>query len=111
MFIRNINNYIVKTKINIGTLLGCETDEEAYIVLREPTTELAIKLKNASGEGEEGILNFFKDALPKIIVEHNLYEEEGKLMTKADVASLIFENLPLTMKVVEDYSESAFRKS
>ena len=72
---------------------------------------MAIKLKNASGEGEEGILNFFKDALPKIIVEHNLYEEEGKLMTKADVASLIFENLPLTMKVVEEYSESAFRKS
>lgn len=111
MFIRNVNNYIVKTKINIGTLLGCETDEEAYIVLREPTTELAIKLKNASGEGEEGILNFFKDALPKIIVEHNLYEEEGKLMSKADVASLVFENLPLTMKVVEEYSESAFRKS
>ena len=111
MFIKNINNYIVKTKINIGTLLGCETDEEAYIVLREPSTELAIKLKNASGEGEEGILNFFKDALPKIIVEHNLYEEEGKLMTKADVAELIFENLPLTMKVVEEYSEAAFRKS
>lgn len=111
MFIRNVNDYIVKTKINIGTLLGCETDEEAYIVLREPTTELAIKLKNASGEGEEGILNFFKDALPKIIVEHNLYEEEGKLMSKADVASLVFENLPLTMKVVEEYSESAFRKS
>lgn len=111
MFIKNVNNYIVKTKINIGTLLGCETDEEAYIVLREPTTELAIKLKNASGEGEEGILGFFKDALPKLIVEHNLYEEEGKLMTKSDVASLIFENLPLTMKVVEEYSESAFRKS
>lgn len=53
MFIKNVNSYIVKTKINIGTLLGCETDEEAYIVLREPTTELAIKLKNASGEGEE----------------------------------------------------------
>ena len=111
MFIKNVNNYIVKTKINIGTLLGCETDEEAYIVLREPTTELAIKLKNASGEGEEGILNFFKDALPKIIVDHNLYEEEGKLMTKADVASLIFENLPLTMNVVEEYSDSAFGKS
>ena len=111
MFIRSNYNYITKVKINIGTLLGCETDEEAYIVLREPTTELAIKLKNASGEGEEGILNFFKDALPKIIVDHNLYEEEGKLMTKADVASLIFENLPLTMKVVEEYSESAFRKS
>ena len=111
MFIRSNYNYITKVKINIGTLLGCETDEEAYIVLREPTTELAIKLKNASGEGEEGILNFFKDALPKIIVEHNLYEEEGKLMSKADVASLIFENLPLTMKVVEEYSESAFRKS
>ena len=111
MFIKNVNNYIVKTKINIGTLLGCETDEEAYIVLREPTTELAIKLKNASGEGEGGILKFVQDALPKIIVDHNLYEEEGKLMTKADVASLIFENLPLTMKVVEDYSEAAFRKS
>ncbi len=111
MFIKNVNNYIVKTKINIGTLLGCETDEEAYIVLREPTTELAIKLKNASGEGEEGILNFFKDALPKIIVDHNLMETEEKKMSKEDVASLIFENLPLTMKVVEEYSESAFRKS
>ena len=109
MFIRSNYNYITKVKINIGTLLVCETDEEAYIVLKELPTSEMLNLKKASNEGEEALMSFFKEAIPLILVDHNLMETEDKKMSKEDVAELIFEKLELTSKVMEEYSSKSFR--
>ena len=41
-------------------------------------------------------------------VKHNLEETEGVLMSNEAVTELIFEKLPLTGKVIGDYSNAAF---
>ena len=54
------------------------------------------------------LLEFFKDVLPKIIVEHNLYETETQKMTTSDVASFIYEKIDLTGKVIGEYASASF---
>jgi len=109
MFIKSKANYLVKVTINIGTLLGCPTDEEAFIELREMDTQSMMKLKEASEKGEASYMDFMKSVLPSIITEHNLYREEGKLMSNTEVTDLIFSKLDLTTKVVSEYMAHAFR--
>ena len=54
-------------------------------------------------------MEFFKEVLPRIIVTHNLYETETKLMTNEEVTDFIYEKLELTSKVVGEYTSYMFR--
>lgn len=110
MFVRNKNydNAIQKVRIEVGTLVGLEKDDEAYIVLKELPTSEMLALKKASEEGEDKIMEFFKAVLPKIMADHNFYETEQKKMTNDAVAELVFEKLELTNKVISSYSNAAF---
>ncbi len=112
MFIRtkNYENCIQRVKIEIGKEVGLEEESEAYIVLKElPTLEM-LQLKEATDKGEEETLKIFKQLLPQIITEHNFYEDEegNKKMSNLDIATLIFESITLTMKVVQGYTKAAF---
>lgn len=102
------DNAIQKVKITIGTLLGLEKDDEAYVVLKELPTMEMMKLTEAESAGQKELMEFFKEVLPNIIVSHNLEETEGVLMSNKAVTELIFEKLDLTGKVVGDYSSAAF---
>lgn len=107
---RNYDNCIQKVTIEVGTLVGLQNDDEAYITLRElPTLEM-LRLKEASERGEKETLEVFQTLLPTIIADHNFYEDEdGKVkMKNADLASLVFESVDLTLKVVGGYTEAAF---
>lgn len=105
---RNYTAAIEKVKIEFGTLIGCEKDEEAYVVLKElPTMEMA-KLTRAQEESIESLMEFFRKAMPGIIVEHNLMENEEKKMTNRDVVDLIYEKFSLTQVIIEKYSNAAF---
>lgn len=110
MFIRNKNydNAIQKVRIEVGTLVGLEKDDEAYIVLKELPTQEMLALKSASEAGEEAIMDFFKQVLPKIMADHNFYETEQKKMTNEAVTDFIFEKLDLSSKVISSYSNAAF---
>ena len=102
------DNAIQKVRVNFGTIIGQDKDDDAYVVLKElPTLEM-MQLKEAHEKGQKELLKFFKGVLPKIIVEHNLYETETKKMSSDDVASFIYEKIDLTGKVIGEYASASF---
>ena len=110
MFVRQkqLENCIQRVRINIGKLVGLEQDDECYIILKElPTLEI-LKLKEAHNEGLGAVMKYFKDVIPYILVDHNLYETEQQKMKNEDVADLIFQKNELTNKVISEYTASAF---
>lgn len=110
MFIRNKNydKCIQKVRIEVGTLVGLDKDEEAFITLRELPTFEMIGLKEASDKGEESTLKYIKDILPSLIVDHNFYEDEKTKMSDNALSDLIFERVDLANKVISDYTNAAF---
>lgn len=110
MFVRQkqLDNCIQKVRINIGTLVGLEKDDECYIVLKELPTLEVLKLKEAHDKGIQAIMEFFKEIIPYILVDHNLYETEQQKMTNEAVADLIFDKNELTNKVITEYSNASF---
>ncbi len=74
-----------------------------------PTLEM-LRLKEASEQGENQTLTLLRDLLPSILTDHNFYEDADakRKMDNREVASLIFESLDLTVKVVNEYTHAAF---
>ena len=112
MFIRSkhYDNCIQKVKIEVGTLVGLEKDDEAFITLKELPTMDMLRMKQAAEDGDNAPLELLKELLPEIITDHNFYEdEEGKQkMSNEDIASLVFDSLELTSKIVNDYTSASF---
>jgi len=101
-------NAIQKVRVEFGTLIGQDKDEDAYVLLKElPTLEM-MQLNEAHEKGNVALMEFFHEVLPHIIVDHNLYETESKKMTDKAVTDFIFEKLDLTSKVVAEYASAAF---
>ena len=112
MYIRakNYDNSLRRVKIEFGKLVGLDEDKEAYVTLRELDTMTTLQLKDVSQKGTQNdLMIFFKEILPRIIITHNLYETENKIMTNEAVANFIFEKLELTSKVMSEYTKSMFR--
>ena len=110
MFVRQkqLENCIQRVRINIGKLVGLENDDECYIVLKElPTLEI-LQLKEAHNKGINALMEFFKEIIPHILVDHNLYETEQQKMTNEAVAELIYEKNELTNKVISEYTGASF---
>ncbi len=102
------SNAIQKIRVEFGTLVGLEDEKEAYIILKELPTMEMMQLNEAHEKGRMELMEFFRGVLPKIIVDHNLYETEEKKMTPEDITAFIFEKLDLTSKVVTEYSSAGF---
>lgn len=99
---------IQKVRIEFGDLVGLEKKEEAYVILKELPTKETLELQKANEKGQEETLDFFKMILPKIIVEHNLYETEKELMSNEAVVDFIYEKLDLTSTIISEYSHASF---
>lgn len=110
MFVKakNYESAIQKVRIELGTLLGLETDEEAFITLKEMSTFHTINLRESVKNNREDIIKYFHDILPEIIVDHNFYETEQKKMTNEELRDFLFEKITVATKVLNDYSKSAF---
>lgn len=107
---KNYDGSLRRVKIEFGTLIGLDEDKEAYVTLRELDTMTTLKLKDVSQSGSQNdMMTFFKEILPRIIITHNLYETENKIMSNEAVADFIFEKLDLTSKVMGEYTKSMFR--
>ena len=105
---RDYGAFLQTVRVNVGKEVGLENDEDAYIVLRElPTLEM-MELRDAYSKGQKELLVFFRDVLPKIIVEHNFYETEEKKMTNDALSSLVFERMDLSGKVIGENSSASF---
>lgn len=108
----NYDNALKKVKVEFGKLIGLEEDKEAYVTLKELDTMTILKFKDVSQTGNQNdVMEFFKEVLPRIIVTHNLYETETKLMTNEEVTDFIYEKLELTSKVVGEYTSYMFRSN
>lgn len=101
---RDNTNYIKKITINLGEELGQEKPEDVFLVLREMKTSAYLQMADVAEEGTKAIFDFFRQELPNLIVNHNIYETEAKLMSNEDIAELVFETKDATKKVVETYS-------
>ena len=111
MFIRSEKPYrgLNTTRINIGTYLGEEKDEDAYVVLAEMPIDITIQLreKDAAKNFNE-LAMIFKEALPRLIVVHNLHETKEELMTAQDVADLISAKSKLMTALIPEYLHNLF---
>ncbi len=112
MFIKakHYDTCIQKVRIELGSLVGLEKDDEVFILLRELPTLQMLKLKESSELGEHQTLILLKELLPQILVDHNFYEDEQakKKMRNDDVADIIFGSLELTVRVVNAYTQAGF---
>ena len=105
---RDYGAFLQSVRVNVGKEVGLSKEEDAYLVLRElPTLEM-LELRDAYEKGQKELLVFFKEVLPKIIIEHNFYETEDKKMDNDAISRLIFERMDLSGKVIGEYSSAAF---
>ena len=69
MFIKskNYDKCIQKVRIEVGTLVGLEKDDEAFITLKELPTIDMLRLKDAAEKGEKESLSFFKEDRKSVV--------------------------------------------
>ena len=98
------NNYLITARINLGRFFGVP-EADAYVELREPSTFDALKMEKAAKGGEpEESLAVFREILPRLIVEHNLYRSESEKLSPEEVVEAMVEKMELFSFVVTEYS-------
>lgn len=107
---RDRGNAIIKVKIEFGTKLNCEKDEDAIITLREPTELEVLKWKEAHEDGTYAAMAQFKDLLNEMTISHNLMEDDetGEKMTNEAVIDLIYSKTELAEYILRKWSEAVF---
>jgi len=106
---RDYENAIRKVTIKFGSKLNCESDDDAVIVVREPSELEVLTWTEAREEGTKKHMECFKDLLGKFIVKHNLMEDDVTPMSNEAVADLIYQKLDLCQFVLDEWSKSVFR--
>lgn len=108
MFVRDkdYKNAIQKVKILLGTKLGMEKDEDAYVTFREPSEKEVLLLRVAKDDLER--LDAFQKVFEDSLIEHDFYETESVKMENKAVIELLFEKMDTTDKLVSDYSNAVF---
>jgi len=100
MDIKKAKGFISSTKVDLSDFFG---GEEAYIVLREPTTPEFYRLQEgAEKDGDAVYLENFLQLMPALIVEHG-FTANSKPATNEAVAGILQERMEITMKVVEAF--------
>ena len=105
---RDYENAIRKVTIKFGTKLNCETDDDAVIIVREPSELEALEWNEARKEGSKSSMEAFKKILGNSIVKHNLMEDDVKPMSNEAVADLIYQKIGLCNYVVEQWTKQVF---
>lgn len=106
---RDRENAIIKVKIEFGTQLNCEHDEDATITLREPTELEVLKWREAHQEGDYAAMAQFKELITDMTISHNLMEDENEKMTNEAVIDLIFSKTGLAEFVLQKWTDAVFR--
>ena len=108
---KHYENAIQKIRIELGTIFGLEKDEEAFILLREPSEVESLSFKKEIITDEVKGVEFFKSILPGLILDHDFYEDETSKtkMSNEEVAELIFDKNEAADHVLETYTNAVFR--
>lgn len=106
---RDRENAIIKVKIEFGTKLNCEKDEDAVITLREPTELEVLQWREAQQESNLKAMQEFRNLLVDMTLSHNLMEDENEKMSNDAVIDLIFSKTGLAEFVLTRWTEAVFR--
>jgi len=103
-------DYLVTTRIEIGEYFGVP-QADAFVELREPDAFDSNRFGKVSKEcattGDQGpLLELFREVFPRLIVDHNLYQDEQTKLAGDAVVGVIMDKTSLLKKVLGDYSKN-----
>lgn len=99
MFVKG-KDFISTFRIDLGLELGCEKAEDAFIVLREPTTLELMDLQSSTEQARKIL-----DMIPAVLIDHDFYVSENVRMNAQQVAQTIGEKPTVAVKVMGEYVE------
>ena len=87
-----------------------EINEDAWVLLREPTTDEAFSLRT---DDENAALEAFRKLLPEIIIDHDFYEDETEQvkLKNSEVAEIVGNSYTGFFEVLNTYTTQVFRSS
>jgi len=91
-----------RIRINIGQFFECEKDDEAYVVLREPTYAES----QLVGEDDKMANEKFLELLPALLIDHNFEKDAGGAATAKEVVEVLKESVSALVYVVKTWKES-----
>lgn len=97
-------NYLFTARINLGLELGGEKEDDAYVEFREPNTIELMEIQDAYQRGNTEIVKHFLGALPAMVIDHNLFDEQAKLSADAAIR-VIFDKPAAAMKLIGEFAE------
>ena len=106
---RDRNKAIQRVSIEIGTYLGCASDSEAFIEVREPNEFEILRWREETQKSTLKGAEYFKMLLVDMIVDHNLMEDENARMKTPDVVDLICAKTELFDYVLSTWTQKVFR--
>lgn len=110
MFVKSKANYLIQKRINLGLEFGCESPEDAYVLLREPNIhEMTVMREGLDDKREVSLIEAYEKLLPDIIIDHNFFETDTEKMTVSQVAATLMERVAVFWRVVEEYSAAIRR--
>ena len=100
---------IQEVKICFGDLVGKEKDE-VYVVLSEPDTFDAIKIKGKTKEEltkVDFLYGYFHDIFPKYLVDHSILKG-GNKASNEEVCAFVFRKATIADRLAADYFTQVF---
>lgn len=94
-------NYVHKKKIDFSEYVG----DDFYIVVREPSTKGYLALSKAQAKGEDAIYECINEQFSDYILEHNMFEEDGKLTSNKDVMKIVTDDFQMFQRFMTEYAE------
>jgi hypothetical protein len=110
MFVRTKDEEKIprNVEIQLGTLVGLEKDEDAFIILGLLNYGDAMGIRDAFEHGSSEVAEYMRLKLPAYVKSHNFYETEKELMTNDAVIQYLYSNTPAFLKITEAYLDKVF---
>lgn len=105
---KDYDNAIQKVRINVGKELNLEHEDDAFVIIKEPSEKEVLEFRTVKDESER--IAVFEKLFRNRIVDHDFYEDVNKTkkMANDDVIDLLFEKIDTTNKVISEYSDAVF---
>lgn len=108
MFVKDqMNNGKRSLKMVFGHLLGVEADD-AYVTVRELTVGEGLGWRKLNDKDEEARFDYVWKLLPSLILEHNFYKTEEKVMGNEEVADFLHDKFSTFCLVVQELAAFNF---
>ncbi len=103
-------DFYFTTKLDLTEVLKeeLENGEEAWIEVSEPDLVYSSCISDAHKKGSGALAIFIKQELPKLIVNHNFIDEDGKEYKASEVVDYLFKFPEAVTFIVGKLSDRSF---